>query len=312
MDISIIIVNYNVYDDVKNALDSISKILKDVTFELILIDNNSADKSIHEAANEYSKVNYIQLDENLGFGRANNIGVQNAKGKFILFLNPDTLLVENFITPIIRFIDSNQDAAACAPMLVYENGKYQSSSGFSMGFLYEFLEATLLIELYRKYVKSKYEALKYTNRPVKAGWVSGACFIIKKSVFDEVGGFTEDYFLNYEDIDLCRKLEDNGYSNFYFPQYKSIHLDHKSFNKNYSLLVYCRYKSRLIYAKYHYSFVMRFLVRLFHITGIMFRLLLVNFIYSGFERKSRLNGYGASLKLYVTGMDTMKHLMKNN
>jgi GT2 family glycosyltransferase len=310
MDISIIIVNYNVYDDVKNTLGSISNILKDVNFEIILLDNNSTDKTIRETVNEYNNIKYIQLDKNLGFGKANNIGVRNAKGEFILLLNPDTLLIEDFITPITAFINFNQNAAACAPMLVYKDEKYQSSSGFSMGFIYEFLEATMLIELYRKFKESKYLSLKNSNEPVKVGWVSGACFIIRRSVFEEVGGFTEDYFLNYEDIDLCRKLEDMGYSNFYFSQYKCIHLDHKSFNKNYSLLVYSRYRSKLVYAKCHYGFVKGLLVRLLHITGIMFRIFLVNFIYSGLERKSRLNGYYASLALYVTGNGSIKNSLE--
>ena len=309
MDLSIIIVNYNVPNEVNECLKSINKVLKGINFEVIIIDNNSTDKSIYDAVKDYYKINLIALDENVGFGRANNKGVENANGNYILFLNPDTILIQDFITPIIDFIEKNKDIGACAPMLTYPDNSYQSSTGFKMGLLYEFLEAFMLIGAVRRIMKSRFLKRRDDIIPVKVRWLSGACLIIKKSVFEKVGGFTEDYFLNYEDIDLCRKLELAGFSNYYFPYLKCIHSDHKSFGKNFSLLVYSRYKSRLVYAKHHYNYVIASLVRLIHIAGILSRLLFVNLLYSGFERKSRWYGYACSLKLYVTGIDSIDHLL---
>ncbi len=309
MDLSIIIVNYNVPDEVNECLKSIYKVHKNINIEVILVDNNSTDKSIYDAVKDYYKINLIALDENVGFGRANNKGVENANGNYILFLNPDTILIQDFITPIIDFIEKNSTIGACAPMLVYPDSSYQTSTGFRMGLFYEFLEAFMLIGIYRKIMQSLYLKKMHDIKPVNAGWVSGACLIIKKSVFEKVGGFTEDYFLNYEDIDLCRKLELAGFSNYYFPYLKCIHSDHKSFDKNFSLLVYSRYKSRLVYAKHHYNYVIASLVRLIHIAGILSRLLFVNLLYSGYERKSSWYGYECSLKLYVTVIDSIDHLL---
>lgn len=303
MNCDVIAINFNVSDKLKHCIDSIQKNSINSEFQIIIIDNNSRDKDVLGLFDLFPDVVFRQLDANLGFAKANNIGVKYSNSEFLCFLNPDTLLVEDFISPLIKYIESNSNIGACAPMLVYEDNSYQSSTGLKMGFIHEFLESSMFIELYRKYIKKKYTKSTVSGVPIKVGWVSGACMIIKRSVFQEIGGFTEDYFLNYEDIDLCRKLEDQGYSNYYFPQYKCIHLDHKSFESNYELLIYTRYQSRLIYAKRYYSAILSIIVRIMHIFGLLFRILLVFFFYKGKELKSRKSGYFKAFKLYLFNSD---------
>lgn len=244
------------------------------------------------------KFKFHQLPSNLGFAKANNIGAGLGNADYLCFLNPDTLITEDFFTPIIKFIKNNPQAGACAPMLTYENGEYQNSSGSRTGLFFEFLEAFFLIGIFRLFFRKKIEKLKSQYKPVKTGWLSAACLLIKRDIFHKVGGFSEDYFLNYEDIDLCRKIENAGYTNYYFPGYKCIHLDHKSFDSDFELLVYSRYESKLIYSKIHYSPILRFLTRVFHITGLIFRILTVKFLYNRNESKSRLKGYLKAIKLY--------------
>lgn len=297
MTIDIIIVNYNVQDHVSKCVDSIK--LKSTGSFINIIDNNSPNRNIENIFQKYPEVKFQQLSSNLGFAKANNIGAKLADSEYLCFLNPDTIVTEDFITPILNFISKEAQAGVCAPMLVYEDGSYQSSSGFKMGIWYDFLEASYLIGFVRRLNRLKYLKHEKSLLPVEVGWVSGACMIVKSSVFEYVGGFTEDYFLNYEDIDLCRKIEDAGFINYYFPSYKCIHLDHKSFDKNYELLVLSRYQSRLIYARLHYNFLQRIVSRLLHISGIMIRLFAVNIFYSGNERKSRLSGYFKAFILYL-------------
>ena len=297
--LDIIIVNYNTADNVLHCIDSFKKNKRHIKSNIIIVDNNSTDESIKNN-NFYSReVKFLSLNANLGFAKANNIGVQNSDTEYICFLNPDTIVLEDFITPIIDYIKSNDNAGACAPMLVYENNSYQASSGFSMGFFYEFMEAFMLIGIYRKIKEMSYKKKAKANKPIKVGWVSAACLVIKKSVFNKVGGFTEDFFLNYEDIDLCKKLENHGFENYYFPHLKCVHLDHKSFDKNYELLVYSRYQSRLIYSKLHYNMFLSLIVRFMHILGLLLRLIFVNVSYSGTERIGRKNGYKKSMSLYL-------------
>lgn len=298
MKLRIIIVYYNVYDNLKNCLYSILNNITNFEFSLSIIDNNSLNRNIDNIGTDFPDVNYYQLNSNLGFAKANNIGAKQSDSEFLCFLNPDTIVTEDFLTPIINYIKQDPHAGACAPMLLYEDNSYQTSSGFRMGFLFEFLEATSLIGLQRKLEKWKFNKLQKKFQPIKQGWLSGACMVMKRSVFEKVGGFTEDYFLNYEDIDLCKKIEDAGYNNYYFPAYKCIHLDHKSFDKNYELLVFSRYQSRLKYANMHYNSFVAFTVRIMHIAGLFLRIILVNFLYTKLERKSRLSGYFKALKLY--------------
>ncbi len=299
MSIDLIIVNHNSIDQVASCLKSVAGTPTADSYEFIVIDNNSLDNDFKLLAIYSLNVIVYQLSSNFGFAIANNIGAKLTDSEYLCFLNPDTIVTEDFITPILNFISKDPQAGVCAPMLVYEDGSYQSSSGFKMGVWYDFLEAFYLIGLVRKLNRMKYLKSEKSLLPVKVGWVSGACMIVKRSVFEQVGGFSEDYFLNYEDIDLCRKIEDAGFTNYYFPSYKCTHLDHKSFDKNYELLVLSRYQSRLIYARLHYNFLQRIVSRLFHINGIMIRLFAVNIFYSGNERKSRLSGYFKALTLYL-------------
>ncbi|RPI18810.1 MAG: glycosyltransferase family 2 protein [Ignavibacteriae bacterium] len=295
-EISIIVVNYNSYKYLQKLLPFIDLKFKFLNKETIILDN-SQDKNDFNQIKINDETKNIFLNQNLGFAKANNIGISYSNSEYILFLNPDTLTTEDFVTPIISFIKKNPEAAACAPMLVYENGDYQNSSGPQMGFWYEFMEAFFLISLHRKL----FYLFKVKNniKPVKVGWVSAACMIIKRNIFDKVGGFTEDYFLNYEDIDLCKKISDEGYINYYFPALKCIHLDHKSFDKNYELLVLTRYKSRLIYSSKHYNILTRLSARFMHIISICIRLLFVNLTHRGIERRSRAKGYWKALVMYL-------------
>lgn len=293
----IVLVNYNTQGQINICIESIN--LHNSETIIYIVDNNSPNRDIESICLKYPEVKFQQLSSNLGFAKANNIGAKLTDSEYICFLNPDTIVTEDFITPIINFINKDPQAGVCAPMLVYEDGSYQSSSGFKMGMWYDFVEASYLIGLVRKLNRMKYLKSEESLLPVKVAWVSGACMIVKRKVFEQVGGFSEDYFLNYEDIDLCRKIEDAGFTNYYFPSYKCTHLDHKSFDKNYELLVLSRYQSRLIYARLHYNFLQRIVSRLFHINGIMIRLFAVNIFYSGNERKSRLSGYFKALTLYL-------------
>ncbi len=297
MELSIIIVNYNVYDNIKKCVQSIFDNLTGIEYELLIIDNNSVERDIDNISVDYPFVKYYKQNQNRGFAAANNYGFTKATGEFILFLNPDTIYIDNFLPEMIIDCRKNTQTGACGPMLLYENKNYQASSGMKMGFLYEFLEAFNLIELIRIYLKKKY--LISVKEKYKVGWLSAACLLIKKDIFREVSLFNESYFLNYEDIDLCYKLNEYSYINYYFPYLKCIHSDHRSFGTDYELLVFTRYQSRLVFSKEHYNILLRILVRIIHIIGLLNRLIFIGFYYKGNERNSRKRGYLKSLKLYL-------------
>lgn len=296
MTLSIIIVNYNVYDLLKECLKSIYDKINDINFEIIVADNNSPDREIDNIKKEFPDVKYLSFPENLGFAKANNEAVKKSNGKYLLFLNPDTLITENFLTDFIKLADSEPEAGVLAPMLVYKNNKYQSSTGPKMGIFYDLLEAFNFVNLFRNYQKNKY--FKKINKIYLTSWVSAACMFMRKIDFDRVSGFTASYFLNYEDIDLCAKITSSGKSIFYLPKYKCTHIDHKSFKEDYELLITSRYLSRINYYFLHKNLFQRILSAFIHINGLLFKLIFVNIAYSGNERKSRRLGYYKSLLLY--------------
>ena len=297
--LSIIIVNYNVTLELDNCINSILQYLKGTEFEILIIDNNSPDRSVESLEIKYPQVRFFFLNENLGFSKANNFIVDKSESDYILILNPDTEFVEDFVTPIINYISGHQHTGICAPTLVYKDLSYQNSAGSKMGLFYETAEALLYINLYRRFKKNNKLWRYKANKPFKIGWASGACFLLKRSIYNEVKGFNTEYFLNYEDLDFCNKVIKKGYNNYYFPFLKCIHLDQTSQKRNYEAFVYSRYKSRLIYAKYNYNLAQRLLVRLIHIIGLLLRLIFVNMLYSDTEKISRQRGYRKSLSLYL-------------
>lgn len=298
--VSIIIVNYNVTNEVRNCILSIKRVLENVIdLEIIVIDNNSPDRSIIGLTDEFPDVKVELLDKNYGYAKANNIGVQKSTKSFILLLNPDTIIIEDFVNPIVEYIHNNKAIGACGPQLIYSDNSYQNSTGYKMGILYEAAEAFMFINTYRQVYKNR--IIKSKTDLIKVNWLSGACLLMDSNLFKSVKGFNEDYFLNYEDIDLCKKIEDSGFINYYFPNFKCIHLDQTSQKKNYERLVLSRYKSRLIYSRYHYGFFKKSIIRIIHLIGLFLRLILTPFLYKGLEKEQRKKGYKKAFKLMVVG-----------
>lgn len=292
-------VNYNGTREIRNCIDSIKKVIQNTIYELIVVDNNSQDRTIETLIYLYPDMKFELLKENLGYSKANNYGASLSQYDYLLFLNPDTIIIEDFISPFLRFCDSNERIGACGPMLLYNDMSYQNSCGGRLGIFYETAEAFMFINLYRKILRFfKKRKFNGTN-PFRVGWLSGACLFIKKDIFRSIGGFDDQFFLNYEDIDLCEKLNKAGYFNYYFPRNKCIHLDQTTQKKDYESFTYSRYVSRLIYSKNHYGFFERKFVRFIHILGLFLRLLIVKFVYSGEEKRQRLNGYKRAVKLYI-------------
>lgn len=300
MKISVIIVNYNVAFEIEQCINSLSEFCKIDNLEIIVIDNASEIRDVELLPAKFPFVKFKLFTVNLGYAKANNYGIEISNGEYVLLLNPDTILTEDFITPIIKFIVNNPSAGACGPKLIYKNGSFQNSYGSEMGLMYETAEAFMFIGLLRYFSRFVNKNKIKSGTEFNVGWVSGACLLIRKKILLEIGGFNEEFFMNYEDLDLCKKIEDIGYKNYYFPQYRCIHIDQISQKKDYSKLVYTRYHSRQIYSKIHYGILKKYTVNFVHFLGLIIRIVLVAFLYKGIERTQRKTGYLRSLKLYFS------------
>lgn len=221
--VSIIIVNYKTPQLTLQCLDSIYNHVKDIDFEIIVVDNNSNDNCLEQIQEKYDKVICIQSDTNLGFGRANNLGALHAKGDYLFLLNSDTLLFNNPFEYFFNFISKNPQfsiGALGAAFLTDGSGNYAQSGG-------TFYSAKkCLHNAARRWIQldHKKEIDINSTQNLLVDYVIGADVFIKRSLFNEIHGFDPRIFLYFEDVELCKRLNKNGYQSFLIQGPKILHL----------------------------------------------------------------------------------------
>jgi len=203
--VSIIIVNYNGQHHLKKCFESLSKIDYN-QIEIILVDNNSTDNSIEFIKSNYSSTIIIKLDKNYGFAEPNNIGVKNAKGSYLLFLNNDTIVTENFISSLVQYAESNERIGICQSLLIKQNGDIDSSGDYIDKIGVSFSSKEKVTE-----VKEIFSA-------------KAASMLMRRSVFEEIGGFDEKFFTSFEDVDLGWRTWLIGYEVVVIPESVVYHL----------------------------------------------------------------------------------------
>lgn len=222
MRLSIIIVNYNVTRLLKNCLLSIQKYTEDVDYEVIVIDNASTDTSWGDLIPEFPKVRFISSSANEGFAKANNKAVQAAKGEYLLILNPDTEIEGNCMQEILDFTDSKDNFGCLGVRMHDAKGNFLPESKRSVPDMFNSFE-----KLFTNF-KSKDSKSYYRNDISEFGIadvevITGAFCLIKKEIYEKIGGFDEAYFMYGEDIDLCYTLLNNGYQNYYYGKVSILH-----------------------------------------------------------------------------------------
>lgn len=225
-DLSIIIVNYNVKEFILNSLDSIKKSSDGFEVETIVIDNASKDGSVEAIAKQFPEVNLIASNENLGFGKANNLGLEKAKGKYILLLNPDTILKEDTIAKMIEFFEKNKDAGLAGCKVLNPDGTLQLPCRRSFpGPWTAFTKVSGLSKLFPKNkLFAKYN-LTYLdeNKTYEVDAVSGSFMMLRREVYEKIGGFDPQFFMYGEDLDLCYRVQKAGYKVYYVHSTEIIH-----------------------------------------------------------------------------------------
>lgn len=228
MTLSVIIVNYNGREVLPDCLESLQRFLGRIYFEVLVVDNASRDDSVEFLRKEFPWVAVIENSENLGFARGCNIGMSSSKGEMILFLNPDTRLQNDALTPLLDFLLKNPSVGLIGPRIVYTDGRFQPSCGKLPTALGE-IRDKMLYALAKSNIAGVASLLerKYTNvRSV--GWLTGACLLARREAVDAVQGFDERIFMYFEDKDLCKRIAEAGWSVVYFPGAIVSHLLGKS------------------------------------------------------------------------------------
>ena len=258
MDVSIILVNYKTKDLTINCIKSIYEKTCNLDYEIIVVDNCSEDSSIEAIEQEFPNLTIIKNDKNWGFGIANNIGISNAKGKYILCLNTDTLLVNNAVKYMFDFMEEeeNQDIAACGGNL-YTKDMQPAHTHFDFPNPWN---CSSLFWLSKAIFKKHYKQKEITELQ-ETDFVTGADLFIRKSVLDKIGVYDENIFLYYEDVDLCKRMRNAGYKNVVIPEPKIIHLEGQS-SKNFLKKTKNSVKGKYYYLNKYNQYISKFIMKL--------------------------------------------------
>lgn len=255
MDVSIVIVNYNTRQMTEDCIRSIQKYTDGLEYEIILVDNASTDGS-QEFFKTFDNIKFIQATENLGFGRANNLGVKSTMGKYLFFLNSDTLLTENSVKKMVGFFEENKERlqiGALGCILTDTWGHYNGAGN-------ELPNCKKEISIYKSIIpgvkmvsaKSVVPVFPLEKDFFEIGYVIGADLMMRRDVFEQLNGFDPDYFMYYEESDLQKRMRDLGMKAWIFTGTKIIHLEDgtgkrlKKYNNRKRTIVH---KSRNIYLK---------------------------------------------------------------
>jgi GT2 family glycosyltransferase len=230
-DLSIIIVSYNTRDLIAKCLDSIKDTAKKITFEVFVIDNSSSDDSV-EVIKDYVKndktnrFHFVENDKNLGFSKANNRAMQKSKGRYVLFLNPDTVIYPKTLDYMIEYMDENKEVGAATCELIMPNGKIDDAShrGFPTPWnsFCHFLGISKIFPHSRIFAgySQGWKNLKKTHQ-IDA--LAGAFMIVRREAGDQVDWWDEDYFFYGEDLNFCYDLIKKGWKIMYVPEVSILH-----------------------------------------------------------------------------------------
>jgi GT2 family glycosyltransferase len=208
--LSIIIINWNSLEYLRDCLASIYRETKDVNFELIVVDNNSQDDCT-VLLDEFPTMRLIQAGKNLGFARANNLAFQQSNGELLLFLNPDTELTSDSLSTMAHYLQAHSEVGAVGARLLNSDGSVQTSCVQAFPTIWnQIVDCELLRKGFPESRLWGTRALTEGGSP-DAEVISGACFLVKRAIFEEVGHFGEEYFMYADDLDLSYKIKSAGY-----------------------------------------------------------------------------------------------------
>jgi len=254
LNLSIIIVSYNVGSYLRQCLQSVFQSEVVTSYEVIVVDNYSLDDSCQIVKEEFPQVKLIQNKNNHGFARAANQGVRYSRGKYVCFLNPDTLLSHDSLSTLLNNYESHPEIGCLGPKILNPDGSLQLACKRSIPNLQSaFFKLTGLSTLFPHSKKFGQYNLSYLdeNKIHKVEAVSGSCMMIRKDIFDKTGGFDESFFMYGEDLDLCYRISRLGANIIYNPNTTIIHYKGESVKNAPIDMVSVFYSALRIFYKKH-------------------------------------------------------------
>lgn len=237
--ISIITINFNGFKDTCELIESLKTTIKSVSYEIIVVDNASKAEEHILLKEKYPDVNVIRSESNRGFSGGNNLGIQQAKGKYILLLNNDTFLKEDSLKSLIDTLETQKNAGAVSPKIKFTTPGYPIQfAGYTP--LSAITMRNNLIGMNEE-DKGLYENISQTP------YTHGAAMMIKKEIIEKVGLMPEIYFLYYEELDWCTQMTNRGYTLWYNPHCTVYHKESQSTGQDSPLKIFYLTRNRLLY-----------------------------------------------------------------
>jgi GT2 family glycosyltransferase len=262
-DISVVVVSFNTCDLLRDCLTSLYTALQGISNEVFVVDNVSRDGSADMVEREFPSVHLTRSDVNLGFAAGNNRAFPLATGRYVVLLNSDAFVKENALRRSIDYMDADPEIGLGGARLLGADGSWQASARMFPSPLNDFLS---LSGLAAKFPKSKFFGRQDNtwadqNQAADTDWVPGAYSIIRRTTLEQVGYFDEQFFLYYEEVDLCRRIKQAGYRIRYWPDVVVVHLGGESSKTVKSLrmsrsgaqLELWRMRSALLYYRKHHG-----------------------------------------------------------
>lgn len=272
--LSIVIVNYNVQHFLESCLRSVIVACRSIEAEIFVVDNDSVDGSVEMVRTRFPEVILIANKENVGFSKANNQAMRQAKGEFVLLLNPDTLVEADTFQKVIAFMEQHPDCGGLGIRMVDGKGKFLPESKRSLPTpevaFYKIFGLSWLFPGSRRFGRYHLSFLS-NDETHEVEVLSGAFMLMRKEALDKVGLLDEDFFMYGEDVDLSYRLIKGGYRNYYYPGARIIHYKGESTKKGSLNYVYVFYNAMAIFARKHFSAESARMFSLLINTAIVFR-----------------------------------------
>jgi len=301
VELSIIIVSFNTKKLLVNCINSIRKNVKNLEYEVIVIDNASTDGSVQAVINQQRQDPDIKLignRRNLGFGTANNQGMKIAKGKYILLLNSDTLILDGVLGEMVTWMRKHPDVGIASCALKNEDGSMQGTGGYFPTLIRVFSWMTIqdlpFVDKFIKpfhpmHAKSFQKGTKFFNSDKELDWLTGAFLLIRTEVIDKIGYFDKDYFMYVEETDYCYRAKRVGWKIYYLPKWSIVHYGGLSGKREEVILA--EYKGIKTFYKKHYPSWQFPILRLFLKIGALGRMILFGILEGKYAIKTYVKAF---------------------
>jgi hypothetical protein len=270
MDLSIIIITLNNKRILEECINSIRRSTKSISYEIIVVDNNSSDGTQANIRSKYPDIALIENKKNLGFSGANNMGLKIARGRYFALLNDDTYLKEDAFSKMIEFLDNETGIGICGPKLLNTDGSIQQPG-------------------------SIFSAYKWrSNSPTEINFVIGACMFIRADVIKKIGLLDENLFFYNEDLDLCKRARSAGFKVVYYPDSHIFHYGGYSSKRAPNMMLFVEgFRGGLYFCKKHYGPI---IYSIYRALLLIFTLAMIPF---SFMNKGKLNSYREILQIIL-------------